>query len=87
MPCSLEITEDCRNEMRKHCHRNKVLEDAIRRKVDQILEFPYHFKPLHAPLHNKRRVHILGCFVLIYEILEDDKSVRLLAFSHHDDAY
>jgi mRNA-degrading endonuclease RelE of RelBE toxin-antitoxin system len=32
-------------------------------------------------------VHILNCFVLIYEVLEKGKTVRLLRFSHHDDAY
>ncbi len=87
MDYNLELDEACRNEMRKLCRRNTVLEGALKKKIRQILEMPYHFKPLRKPLQNKRRVHVLNCFVLIYEIIEETKSVRLLKFSHHDDAY
>jgi mRNA-degrading endonuclease RelE of RelBE toxin-antitoxin system len=55
--------------------------------VDQILEDPYRFKPLRAPLQNQRSVHVMGCFVLVYEIVETGKTVRLLRFRHHDEAY
>jgi YafQ family addiction module toxin component len=83
----LEFSEDCRDDVKKLCKKNTILETALRKKITQILEVPYHFKPLCKPLHNKRRVHVLGCFVLIYEIIEENKTVRLLRFSHHDDAY
>jgi len=36
---------------------------------------------------NKRRVHIGGSFVLIYEINEEQKIVTLLDFDHHDNVY
>lgn len=84
---ALLISDDCQDQIRKHCKKNSVLEQAISKKVNQILSDSYHFKPLRAPLSNKRRVHILGCFVLIYEIEENSKSVILLRFAHHDDAY
>jgi YafQ family addiction module toxin component len=87
MAYNLELGEACRNDMRKLCRRNAVLEGALRKKIGQALETPHHFKPLRKPLQNTRRVHILNCFVLIYEIIEETKSVRLLKFSHHDDAY
>ncbi len=87
MAYNLEVGEDCRREIQKACRKNKTLEGALRKKISQILGAPHHFKPLKAPLQNKRRVHIMNCFVLIYEVVEETKSVRLLRFSHHDDAY
>jgi len=59
----------------------------IHNKVQQILDNPYRFKPLKKPLQNKRRVHIGGSFVLIYEINEEEKLVTLAEFDHHDSVY
>ena len=59
----------------------------INRKVMDILEDPHRFKPLRKPLQNKRRVHIGGSFVLVYEINETEKIVTLLDFDHHDNIY
>ncbi|MFH1520854.1 MAG: type II toxin-antitoxin system RelE/ParE family toxin [Candidatus Micrarchaeota archaeon] len=87
MSFSLEYEVNCQKDIKKYCKKNKVLENALRKKIVQILDDPHRFKPLKAPLQNKRRVHILNCFVLIYDVVEETKSVRLLKFSHHDDAY
>ncbi|MFH0884300.1 MAG: type II toxin-antitoxin system RelE/ParE family toxin [Candidatus Micrarchaeota archaeon] len=87
MVYSLELSVDCKKEIAKLCRKNPVLEEALRKKIIQILEMPNHFKPLRKPLQNKRRVHVMNCFVLIYEVIEETKTVRLLCFSHHDDAY
>ena len=59
----------------------------IDRKVQDILEEPHRYKPLRKPLQNKRRVHVGGSFVLVYEINEKEKSVTLLDFDHHDNIY
>ena len=59
----------------------------IEKKVQEIFDNPYRFKSLKRPLQNKRRVHISGSFVLIYEINEDEKMVTLLDFDHHDNFY
>ena len=59
----------------------------IDRKVREILDNPYRFKPLRKPLQNKRRVHVGGSFVLIYEINKDEKIVTLLDLDHHDNIY
>jgi len=60
---------------------------AIEKKIMQILEHPYHFKPLKKPLHNIRRVHIDSSFVLAYTIDEAKKQVIILGFDHHDKIY
>jgi len=36
---------------------------------------------------NKRRVHVGGSFVLVYEIDEEEKTVTLFDFDHHDNIY
>lgn len=67
--------------------KDKEILRFINRKVQDILEDPYRFKPLRKPLQNKRRVHVGGSFVLIYEINEKEKIVTLLDFDHHDNIY
>jgi len=47
-----------------------------------MLEDPYQFKPLKYPLEGLRRVHI-GSFVLIYEVVENLKKVRVIKYKHH----
>jgi YafQ family addiction module toxin component len=59
----------------------------IYRKVEEILSNPYHYKPLRGDLHGARRVHIDKSFVLIYEIDEPRKTVKLLDYDHHDAIY
>ena len=60
---------------------------SIDKKVKEILKGPYRFKPLKKPMQNKRRVHVGGPFVLIYEVNEDKKIVTLVDFDHHDKIY
>jgi len=67
--------------------KNKELLRLINNKVNDILENPYRFKPLRKPLQNKRRVHVAGSFVLVYEINEKEKTITLLDFDHHDNIY
>lgn len=86
MAYELVISDACEDSIRKHCKKNPALKTALDKKIAQILANPHHFKPLRKPLQNSRRVHI-GSFVLIYEVLEETNSIRLLKFSHPDDAY
>ncbi|NYZ61065.1 type II toxin-antitoxin system RelE/ParE family toxin [Candidatus Micrarchaeota archaeon] len=86
MAYELDISDVCEEAIRKHGKKNAELKTALEKKIRQILENPHHFKPLRNPLQNKRRVQ-LGSFVLIYEIEEQTRTVKLLKFSHHDDAY
>ena len=70
--------------------RKKKDQDLLRlihNKVQDILADPYRFKPLRKPLQNKRRVHVGGSFVLVYEIDEQKKVVTLFDFDHHDNIY
>lgn len=66
--------------------KDKVQLKAINKKIAQVLDDPLQFKPLRHPLEGLRRVHV-GSFVLVYEVIEESKTVRILAYKHHDQAY
>ena len=66
--------------------KHKLQAEILKRKIKEILEDPYRSKPLRGDMAGIRRVHIRH-FVLIYEILENEKIVRLLDYEHHDNIY
>ncbi len=80
----LAIKEGLDKKFKKLQQKNKELLRLINRKVQDILVDPHRFKPLRKPLQNKRRVHVGGVFVLVYEVNEGEKLVTLLDFDHHD---
>ena len=83
----LEVKESLDKRLKKLSKEDKEMIRLIHRKVQEILEDPQRFKPLRRPMQNKRRVHIGGSFVLVYEIDERNKIVTLLAFDHRDNIY
>jgi len=83
----LEIKESLDRKFKKLKKKDREMLMLIDRKVQTILDDPCRFKPLRKPLQNKRRVHIAGSFVLIYEINEQKKTVTLVDFDHHDNIY
>lgn len=83
----LEIAEELNKQFSKLAKRDKTLFQALTKKVQEVRENPHHYKPLRAPMQNKRRIHVGGSFVLIFSIHEERKTIRLLEFEHHDNAY
>ena len=83
----LAIKEKLDRKFKKLRKKDRELLVLIGRKVREILDNPYRFKPLRKPLQNKRRVYVGGSFVLIYEINKDEKIVTLLDLDHHDNIY
>ena len=83
----LAIKENLDRKFKKLKKKDRELLVLIDRKVQEILDNPYRFKPLRKPLQNKRRVHVGGSFVLIYEINKDEKIVTLFDLDHHDNIY
>ena len=83
----LAIKKNLDKKFKKLEKKDRELLELIDKKVQKILDNPYRFKPLKKPLQNKKRVHIGGAFVLIYEVNEDEKIVTLLDFDHHDNIY
>lgn len=87
MPYGLLIEKSCKKKLEKAGNKNSEFRKAVNNKTREILENPYQFKPLKAPMQNKRRVHILKSFVLVYDIIEETKTVRYLDVDHHDSIY
>ncbi|MCF7865949.1 type II toxin-antitoxin system mRNA interferase toxin, RelE/StbE family [Candidatus Woesearchaeota archaeon] len=87
MKYELRIKESCKKAIKKKTAKNKQLKEAISKKIKQILQNPEQFKPLKNELSGLRRVHIMKSFVLIYKILEENKSIEFVSFTHHDEAY
>jgi len=87
MSYSLEISEKADKIFKKLSSKNKKQLTIINKKINQILKNPYHFKPLSGTMKGIRRVHIDKSFVLVYEIIEKNKIIRILDYNHHDNIY
>ena len=86
MNYTLEVSERLQKIFNKIKKRDKLQAEILKKKIEQILNDPYRFKPLKGNMAGTRRVHIRH-FVLVYEILEKEKIVRLLDYDHHDNIY
>ena len=82
----LEVRENVDRIFIKLAKKDRVSFEYITKKIKEIRENPYHFKPLRAPMQNFRRVHI-GNFVLIYSIDENRKTIIIEKYEHHDNVY
>lgn len=87
MVYNLEIREHLHKVFKKLSKKDRRKLEIINKKVKEILDKPYHYKPLSAPLQNKRRVHINKSFVLIYSVDERKGCVILEEYAHHDEVY
>jgi len=87
MSYSLEIGLKADGVFRRMKRKGRQRLNMINRKVEEILQNPSHYKPLRGDLHGARRVHIDGSFVLLFEVDEKNRIVRLLDFGHHDKIY
>lgn len=87
MSYAIEIKESCLDAIKKLSKKNPVLQNVLKKKIDEIVENPHHYKPLQYGLAGELRVHIMKSFVLKFEIHEPEKIVVFLFFGHHDDAY
>jgi len=84
---NIEIKPSCQESIEKLCRKNPVLRNSLEKKMQQVVEDPYRFKPLRHDLAGERRVHIMKSFVLRFAVNEAAKTVVFLFFGHHDEAY
>lgn len=83
----LDLSEEVDKKLARLKKKDKKQFQILLNKTNQILENPYHFKPLRGDMRGARRVHVGKSFVLTYEIDEKNKIVRLLDYEHHDKIY
>ena len=72
--------------LKKLKKKDRVQFEAVRKKINQILENPEVYKPLKNLLRGRYRVHV-GHFVLIFVIHEEARVVEFKRYGHHDDVY
>lgn len=87
MSYSLRVKPHLIKIFEKLAKKDPIQHEAIQRKVKQILEDPHRFKPLSGSMKGKYRVHIMGSFVLVFVVLEDENAVELWDYDHHDNIY
>ena len=83
---NVELREEVERVLKKLAKKDKMSSVYISKKIEQIRENPYHFKPLRKPLQNYWRVHI-GNYVLVYSIDEKRKTIIIEKYKHHDEVY
>jgi len=72
---------------KKLAKKNPKQLEIITKKLQQIMEDPYRFKPLSYGMKGMGRVHIDKSFVLVYSINEKTKTIILEDYEHHDNIY
>ncbi len=82
----IKVRKDTEIILKKLAKKDKVSSIYISKKIKQIQENPYMFKPLKKPLQGFWRVHI-GNYVLVYSIDEQNKTVIIERYRHHDEVY
>jgi len=82
----LKIRKEAERILKKLAKKNKISFLYISKKVKEVIENPYRFKPLKKPLQNFRRIHI-GNYVLVYSINEKSKTIIIERYKHHDEVY
>lgn len=82
----LEVSEKLDKIFAKLAKKDKLQFEILSRKINEILENPQIGEPLRGNMAGQRSVHVRN-FVLVYEIIEHQKVIRLLDYDHHDVVY
>ena len=82
----LEISDLADKKFYKIAKKNKVLFEAVSKKINELKKNPEHFKPLRGSMKGEKRIQF-GHFVLVFEIDHKKGVVRILDFDHHDKIY
>ena len=83
---TLETREHVDKTFKKLSKKNPSQMEHVAKKIEEILEDPHRFKPMHFPLAGMRRAHV-GSFVILFSIDEQRKTIILEDYEHHDTVY
>ncbi len=86
MTYHLAISHQADHELKRLASKDRPHFRQLLKKLEDVLENPYHYKPLHGELFGARRIHI-GSYVLTYQIQEKEHEVIVLHYQHHDKIY
>jgi YafQ family addiction module toxin component len=83
----LKIEPDLEKTLKKLAKKNKKQLEIILSKAEEIVENPHRYKNLRAPLNMWKRVHIDKHFVLAFSVNDENNTVTLEDYTHHDEIY
>ena len=75
-----------KKELQKLFKKDNVRYSHVKKRLEILSNNPEIGKPLRNILKGKWRIHIRS-FVIIYEIDNENSSIILMDFEHHDQAY
>ena len=67
--------------------KNPKQMEIIEKKLSEIIQGPHHYKNLKKPLQYLKRIHVDKSFVLTFSINEEEKTITIENYKHHDDIY
>lgn len=83
----IEVSDRLKRILKKIFKKDRNRYEITIKKINEIVENPFAYKPLKHPLENCRRVHIDSHFVLVFRIDEKKKAIVFIDFDHHDNIY
>jgi YafQ family addiction module toxin component len=83
----LKIRPDLEKTLKKLAKKNKKQLEIILSKAEEIVENPHIYKNLRSPLNMWKRVHIDKHFVLAFSVDDENNTVTLEDYDHHDEIY
>ncbi len=83
---SIEVLPHLEKKLDKYFKKDIRHYERVVKKMSEIAQDPYAYKPLKYNMKGKRRVHI-DSFVLTFSIKENEKIVVFLDYDHHDKIY
>ncbi|MFP3950225.1 MAG: type II toxin-antitoxin system RelE family toxin [Candidatus Micrarchaeia archaeon] len=83
---SPDYSNDILRAFKKIKKKDAAFYGRVRDKMEQILLNPEHYKPMKNVLKGLCRTQI-GPFVLLFEVLAEEKIVKFVKFEHHDKVY
>ncbi len=84
-----DINPDLDKILQKLFKRDKIAYDAIINKIQEIInsENIDHYKNLRYDMKDKKSVHIMKSFVLVFSYDKSKNVVYFLDYDHHDNIY
>lgn len=82
-----DLSPRLRKTLKKTLKKDRVLHEAAMKKIQEIIQFPDHYKPLRNVMKGQFRVHLMKSFVLTFKIDYENQVVTFLDLEHHDQAY
>ena len=84
-----EIKPNLQKILKKLCKKDRVAYAAILKKIEEIItcDDVEHYKNLRYDLKDKKSVHVVSSFVLVFSYDKGRDFVSFLDYDHHDNIY